>query len=189
MLMVPNWAPTYRFISIDPGTETLGVAVWDVDLNSKQATIVSVFTLKASRSNRLDEWADTLFGSRYARLDAHYNALCELFKYYQPSNIVSESPYMGRFPQAYAALVECMNMLQAATSNYDMSLRVITIDPMSAKQAVGVTKRGSNKDLVRDNVLALKDIMFLSNNPLLLDEHSIDAVAVGYTHFKTIISY
>ena len=188
MLLVPNWAPTYRFISIDPGTETLGVAMWVVDLESKRAMIENVFTLKASRSNTYVPATAMNYGDRYARLNAHYNSLCHIFHFFMPNNVVSESPYMGRFPQAYAALVECMNMLQEAVRSFDYSLRVMAIDPMSAKQSVGVTKRGSNKDLVREQVLALKDISFINNNPYLLDEHSIDAIAVGYHHFKNLVA-
>lgn len=188
MLRVGVMPPVLRFIAIDPGTDTLGLSVWDVDFQSQKAYIQTVGTHKANRSNSFDDSTADIYGERYARLNAHHTALIECFRTWQPTAIVSESPFMGRFPQAYAALVECIGMIQSAIREYDFTMRLITIDPMSAKQAVGVSKRGSNKGLVRDGVLALKDLIYLNNSPQLLDEHSIDSLAVGYTFFQNIRS-
>ena len=190
MLMLPTLPSIYRYIALDPGTDTLGVAVFDLDLATGIARIPWVSTLRASRSNHFNDYAATLHGDRYARLNAHHARLVELFQQFQPQLIASESPYMGRFPQAYAALVECMQIIQSAVTQYDYGLSVLTVEPTAAKKAVGVLKRGSNKDLVRDLVLAKPELQFIGGvNPYTLDEHSTDALAVGYFVLQQIMQY
>lgn len=189
MLRLPPCNPIYRFIALDPGTETLGVSVFDINFAERRAYIPLVTTFKASRSNYYNDQDGNVFGDRYARLDAHRHALIQLFASYQPAAIVSESPFMGRFPQAFAALTECMSMIQSAIREYSYSMRLETVDPMTAKQAVGVSKRGSNKELVREGVLKIPDIVFLNCDPSTLDEHSIDSIAVGYSRFKSITNF
>lgn len=190
MLALPALPSVFRFIALDPGTETLGVAVFDVDLVTGIARIPWVSTLRASRSNHFNEYAASIHGDRHARLSAHHDRLVEIFYQWQPQGVASESPYMGRFPQAYAALVECMQMIRSAVSQYDYSLTILTVEPTAAKKAVGVTQRGSNKDLVRDLVLAKPELVFVGDvNPHLLDEHSTDALAVGYFVLQEILQY
>ena len=186
MLYLPPTDYRYRFIALDPGTETLGVAVFEIDMVNRQAHVISAYTLHASRSHHHHESDALLYGDRYARLEAHCIALQRIFTQYQPAAIVSEAPFMGRFPQAYAALVECVSMIQRAIREYSYTMVLEMVDPMTAKQAVGVSKRGSNKLLVRDGVLALPDLVFNGFDPRTLDEHAIDAIAVGYSRFIRI---
>ena len=188
MLIVPGITRPYRIMAFDPGTDTLGVAVIEVD----PVTTKGVITVATTYSGKLlkDKYPDyeAIHGERAARLYAHFNNICSLLDEHQPNTVISESPYMGLFPQAYAALVECLNNIHQALNHYDSYLPLYTVDPPTAKKAVGVSGRGSNKEEVMNAVLSLDSLTFGDYvNLSELDEHSCDAIAVGYHQYKQVI--
>ncbi len=187
MLTLPDGPSTYRIMSIDPGTNTLGVAVLDLCLINYTVDLVFVNTIQGMKNARSLVEFEESFGSRQAKLHTHHRILTDLILKTKPNAIVSEAPYMGRFAQAFEALVQCLIMIQSAIGEYDPWLVLETIDPMSVKKAVGVSKKGSNKDLVRDAVLGLRNLTNSSDKPLpFCDEHSIDAIAVGFWKLQQI---
>lgn len=190
MLTLPNGSQNYRIMGIDPGTDTLGVSIVDLDIITYEAKIIFVDTLSGLKgSRRFPEFEET-FGSRSAKLYSNSLALSELVNLYRPNCIISESPYMGRFAQAFEALVECLTMIRNVILKYDPYLALETIDPSNVKKAVGAsgrTAKGGDKHTVRDALFKLKGLYNHSNKPLeLLDEHSIDATAVACFKLKQI---
>lgn len=172
----------YRVTGIDPGTDTLGVSVLDVDLTSGQVSVLDARTFVAKRC--LANYRDlaNVHGERMARLAAHEDNLVGYFKTWHPHSIISESPYMGKFPQAFAALTECMTAIRRAVWRYDQDLSLLEVDPPTAKKAVGAPGRGGDKDAVKKALLQLTTLCNPNGVPLpQLDEHSIDAIAVAYT--------
>jgi hypothetical protein len=114
---------------------------------------------------------------------AHEENLYQLFCKWGPHAVICESPFLGRFPQAFAALTETMSMIRRAVYRFDRTVYVETVDPPTAKMAVGVSGKGKDKEDVRQGVLKLQaqGVLFnLNRDVTLLDEHSIDAIAVGY---------
>lgn len=176
----------------------MGAGVIDLDLVTGHVAIVEARTFDASQLIRQAPFPQLveIHGERYVRLLAHEENLVGYFSYWQPHNVVSESPYMGRFPQAYAALVECVNAVRRAVYRYDAFKPLIVVDPMNVKLAVGVSgkgqKRGNtdqiNKHAVKAGLINLINSGNLLNPSLIdidaLDEHSVDALAVAYSQAK-----
>lgn len=89
---------------------------------------------------------------------------------------------MGRFPQSYMALVECVLCIRNAVMQYDYHIPLYSVDPTTAKQSTGMKiTRGSDKEDVRDALRARTDLRWAVDLETL-DEHSVDAVAVAL-HF------
>lgn len=187
MLYMPEAPPIYRILSIDPGSDTLGVALLDVDLVNNTVTVVHAETFNAKRAIRTLDFVVETFGERQARLNTHAQGIERLLYTAYPHCIISESPFLGRFPQAFESLVECLYMLRSVVAHYDPSMCLETIDPGNAKRCVGApTKRPKTmskdgfKETVRLGIRQLNHLRFAPHvNIDTLDEHAIDAIAVG----------
>lgn len=200
MLILPEDDPVYRICSIDPGSNTLGFAVLEVDLVAGGVTVDEAVTFNGEKMSQQYPHLIEVHGEKVARLYAHEKNLLRAFQHYKPHAIICESPFLGRFPQAYAALVECMTAIRRACYQYNPHIRLDTVDPMTAKQAVGVVikkapkgskhkKQGLTKDDVKQAILQLKDLTNQAERMLTqMDEHSIDAIAVGYYKYQQMMS-
>lgn len=187
-LHVPAGATDYRIMAIDPGTNTLGISILSRDLTTNIINLEYSTTLVAE--NMLNPYAGVVehYGIRFAKLYALQNSLSYLMREFQIDDVVSESPYLGRFPQAFAALTEAMCMIRAAILQYNPYINLTTIDPATIKMLCGVSGKSSDKTLMQRSILSLADTGRLSVDvtvPLLeLDEHSIDSIAAGYAYLN-----
>lgn len=199
MLVLPDGDPVYRICSIDPGSNTLGLAVLEVDLLVGGVTLVEARTFNGERMSQQFPHLIEVHGEKVARLYAHEQNLLQVFSHYQPHAIICESPFLGRFPQAYAALVECLTAIRRACYRFNPHIPLETIDPITVKQSVGVVirkaakgekrkKSGLTKEDIKHAVLQLPDLTNASDRRLIeLDEHSIDATAVGYYKYRQLM--
>lgn len=182
-----------RIVSIDPGSTTLGVAIIDYHPFTMEIVKSFSFTLNVGRmplnTDTIEKHSD-----RYARIFMLMDLLVEIFIRYSPNHIVSESPFLKkRFPLAFAVLTEVVLCIRMAVKRYDAAMRLDMVEPSKAKAAVGavITKGKEQKEPVRLALLAkLKELCFdreLSDTDFeLLDEHSIDAIAVGYCKLEQL---
>lgn len=197
MLVLPQGDSIMRLIAIDPGTDTLGTALFEMDLEQMSVAVVDAVTYTASKHVKIsDRYLDyeRYHGSRSARLYAHMENLLSLFDDYQPHHVASESPFMHRQPQAFEALVECLSTIRLALHHYDPYMVLLTVPPHTAKKAIGITKADKTKDQVRSAITELlrkpeqHKLYYKANTPFeQLDEHSLDAIAVGYYQFQQIV--
>lgn len=196
---IPNEPIT--LLAIDPGTDTLGVSVFSLDLLTFKLSLLHAETLQASKTVRRYESLkdlENIKGGRKARLDSHKERLTTILEDWQPSYVGCESPFMGRRANAFEALVECVVAIKEAVEDYDKSLVVDMISPPSAKKSVGVKAKGSDKDSVRNAIIKIveskdKDKVLNTTEETkeliyTLDEHSIDSIAVGVHLAHEIIS-
>lgn len=188
MLPRPDLNKPFRVVGIDPGTESLGFAVLDLSLSNRKVTVRHVETLKSQDVQKNYSLELELHGARTARLMGMHDRLVVLLEVFQPHAVSTESPYMGRFPQAFAALTECVSYVRRAVDRYDRYQSLESVDPPTAKKAVGMTvKRGSTKDDVKQAVAKL-DIEYAEGINLDdLDEHSVDAIAVAYHQVQILL--
>lgn len=182
--MIPHETDdVFRTVGIDPGTENLGISVVDLSLRTGERTVAYSETLctpKMLADYRVEE---KVHGARTARLMALEDRLFVLFELLQPHAICTESPFLGRFPQAFAALTECVSYVRRAVCRYDRYMPLEMVDPPTAKKAVGMTvKRGITKDDVTNAVEKLT--LHYAEGIVLrkLDEHQVDSIAVAYYH-------
>jgi hypothetical protein len=83
-------------------------------------------------------------------------------------------------------LVEGVVCIQNAVYTWNEDVRLWLVDPPTAKIAVGAPGRGGGKDAVRDAVMAQTD--FIKDVEVdLLDEHSVDSIAIGWWGLKNWI--
>jgi Holliday junction resolvasome RuvABC endonuclease subunit len=188
MLRVPDgYSDTFTIIALDPASDSLGCAIITVDIVSLEIVSTEATTFRGSKLARNYEWVVELFGERVGRITAHEKNLLRIFKDTNPFDIVSEAPFMGRFPAAYGALVEVICAIRRAVVAYDPWKKLNMIDPPTVKLAVGAEVRGG-KDSVRNAILRMADqLKFKGDVPLdKLDEHSIDAIAVGFCRLQQL---
>lgn len=187
MLFIPNTCHQYRLLSIDPGTTTLGVSILSIDLATGLKRVELAYTLNAAKSIYRYPNIEETQGERHAKLTSHYNAVLRIMREWNVHGVVSESPYLGKFAQAFEALVECLQMLEAAVTHYNPQMELRTIDPSTVKMNVGVNGKSNDKTLVGDAILKLPDLQFAPYVDLAsLDEHSWDSIAVGYGQLKSM---
>lgn len=181
-----------RSFAVDPGTSTLGLSIVDVLPNST-LELVHADTINIEKEiRRSDEYRSIAedYGMMDARLSAVRDNLLELLLQYKPHVLSLETPYMGRFPAAFRALVECMRAILTAYRDYNDELEIYLVEPSTAKAAVGVIKRGSNKDIVekllreRFKENCKPGEFHPSGYTFLMDEHSWDSLAINYYVLK-----
>ena len=120
-----------------------------------------------------------LHGNRVVRLMQLGDAVLDLCRTYRPHAVIVESNYLGRFATAFAALVECVAMVRSSVYMYDPFLPLYQVDPSTAKINAGMERiKGTDKEDVRRAMRKRKGIKW-NVNLEELDEHSVDACAIG----------
>lgn len=176
-----------HLMAIDPGSSSLGVAVYEIHLNTLAIISSTAFTLTANQSNHYLKEHSKMYGDKMARLNSLQADLSELFDYYRPALVVCESPFFNRFtPNAYAILTEMVNLIKYTLFQFNNHIPFFTVDPPTAKKAIGA-KGNAKKDEMTLAIDDIRHMLKLKNNPFDLDEHSIDALAIGYFGWKKYI--
>lgn len=188
MLKIPEHNPFYRYFSIDPGSNTMGLSIFEIDLLTQQLSVIETGTISGERLSRYDTDYIECHGNKTSRLIAQNQCLFNLLCKWNPQAVICESPYMGRFPQAYGVLVETITFLKQAVFQYDPFMPFELIDPSTAKKNINASIKG--KDSVKDSLLKMlnKDFQYFGTKPFnQLDEHSYDSISIGYYKYKEIL--
>lgn len=189
MFTLPTSNEPLRVLAIDPGSYSTGIALFTWDYQQCEIRVNEAFTLKFSDTVARYRMVREHTGDRIARLHHLEDELTEIFNDFKPHLVIAESNYMGRFADAFATLVECVAVIRNVLYRYDPTLPLLQVDPPTAKKDAGVVGRKSEKI---DVAIALKkrsDIKWDVDIDAL-DEHSVDAVAVGYHVMRLIgLSY
>jgi Holliday junction resolvasome RuvABC endonuclease subunit len=157
----------------------MGITLWEWRLDSSRFVVVESFTAAAKDNNPVYNSISEVHGNRVARMYFLADTLADTLRRFNPHAIIAESPYMGRFPQAFAALVECVSLIRNTVYSYNRYLPLYQVDPPTAKKAAGVKiVKKSDKEDVRRALRARTDIEWQVDLESL-DEHSVDSVAVG----------
>jgi Holliday junction resolvasome RuvABC endonuclease subunit len=172
---------TVCILAIDPGSESLGCACLTIDIRTLQLKHIWATTFYGSKMNP-NPWTTFMFGERIAKIEAHGSNLSNILASERPICLVCESPFINmKRPQAYGALMEVISTIRAAMAQYDTQRPMYMIDPPSAKKAVGAPGN-ADKQTVQQHILANQEIMHALSTPVTsLDEHSFDAIAIGYS--------
>lgn len=183
MLKISNDSDScINIIGIDPGTTHLGFSVLEVDLITLQITSSIAYTLNGSKLSNEDSWLAQTYGDRFNRIRTLERSLLSIFYQYTPTIICAESPFFGlRHPNAFQALTEVICAIRNAVYHYDVWMNLKLVPPSSVKQAV-FAKGNATKTTMKDCLTNLMpELNYNGNTPFnLLDEHSIDSLAVGY---------
>ena len=169
-----------RILGIDPGTDTLGIALVDVSIDDYKPRLVYAHTFVASREVAGRDWGSQILGNRDLRLANHYDNLYSLLCQVTPTLVAAESPFLARGRvSSFEALVECYAMLRSVCWEYSSSLYLRRMDPITVKNSVNVSHIKTDKSDVKKAVIELYSESCVGVvNIESLDEHAIDAVAV-----------
>lgn len=175
-------------LSIDPGTNNLGICIAQMDLLSNKMNVIEAYTVDINIVTRLyAQHIEIMYGERAAKMYAIEYLVNNILRSYPIAMLACESPYMGRFPAAFAALVECMARIYMAVYKHKQTMPFYYIDPSTVKRNLGVKGTSSNKDEVARAVANSPYINIERLNIQYCDEHTTDAIAVGYTCFKNML--
>lgn len=170
----------YRVVGIDPGGDTIGFSVLSYHIETQKCQLTYAHTFTASKVVRRYPHLLETHSDRFARFLVIQEQFKNILHRYHPQAVACESPYLGRFPQAFLSLTECMHTLRLTCYDYDPCMVFNAIDPKSVKKAVGVSKKGKNKGLVAEGVNDLGLINTTGKPILSYDEHTTDAIAVAW---------
>lgn len=176
-----------RILSIDPGGTTAGFCITDYDEVNDACYIMDAFTVhldklvKQQYSNELN-----FYGEKITKLFALKDVTQKVLSTWQPYYIVSEGPYLGSFVTAFASLTSCVCAIRFAVREYSSYKDLTVIDPATVKKAIGVSGKSGDKELVR-LAIAKRPLFYTDITLDKIDEHSVDAIAVGQWYIDTHI--
>lgn len=185
-LMIPESFKIFRIMGIDPGLNNLGIALFDIDYSNRTIVRIEAFTLvndKLKDESGLD--LDT-HAERTIKLMKLRNTLLNIVSANKPYMVACESPFYNRFrPTAYAALVEVIRLIHMTIIEHNGNTVFQTVEPLLVKKHIGAGMQTGKLDVKKAVSLKPELMSVLVNDLNSLDEHSIDAIAVGYTFLKT----
>lgn len=167
-----------RIAAVDPGTSHLGIAVLDWEYGTEQAEVAWAGTFNVADDTHPNSYAETV-GCRDLRLVRLSELFKEFLRIARPTFAATETPFMLRRKlSAYESGVELQLMLRRALWDVFPEKLLHGFNPIIVKSYVGVEAKGTDKEDVRRAVMRLyRDHTHVDLSKL--DEHSIDAVAVG----------
>jgi Holliday junction resolvasome RuvABC endonuclease subunit len=179
---------TITMVAIDPGLNTTGVAVYILDSRTYKPTSIEAFTLVSDKLYNYTGLDDECYTERQVKLEKIYLKLMNIYSYYRPSIVIYEAPFINfRRPMAYGALLEVVSTIKSSVMHHDPNIQTHGVEPLLVKKTVGASLT-SNKGDVKSGISQIPILTSaILNNFNHLDEHSIDAIAVGYTFLKTTL--
>lgn len=184
MLSLPVDTGNFKLVSIDPGSNNLGIAILEHPVTDDTIFVKSTRSVKLKDNYSTYASIAEVHGSRVARLMHMQDVVSEILNEIRPHAVIVESNYLGKSPQSFATLVECVLIVRAALFKYDPFIPLHTVDPTTVKYSAGMPKvKGTDKEDVRRAVKKLSCLSWEVNIDDL-DEHEVDAVAIGH-HFFT----
>jgi Holliday junction resolvasome RuvABC endonuclease subunit len=186
-LAIPDsYSNRYNILSIDPGSNYLGIAI--ITINPTNNTIINIYAFSIAVEHLLitEYHQDDIDNNRHNKMSKIKNEILRILDFYKPLAVICETPFFNRLrPGAFAPLVEVLYVLKDSVLLYNSLVPFITAEPSIIKKAIGAGHI-CGKDEVKETLYKNKEIQdVLANDFNLLDEHAIDAIAVGYTYFKS----
>jgi len=170
-----------RFIAIDPGSRTLGLAVLEYNFDDNTLTVLFTRCLNVDEGMTHLQYMTDLVGTRRARLYLIHRFLTEQIREWCPGFVIMETPYMGSFAQVFKVLVEIEKTIEAIITDFGNGISLFKIDPSTVKKTIGVSGKSGDKSLMLAAVKALSNLVLKAG--IVLDEiteHEVDAIAVGH---------
>lgn len=182
--MFPRAALTQEYIrvlGIDPSTTNMGVSIIDVPLKRKTnlqlvyANTIFGEQVKFDIPKQFDDTSDTGVLARSYGLS---RSLKDILNIYSPDVTICEDNFLGMSAGTFKQLIQAVSLLREACNNADKPCHLSYVLPNLAKATVGANFKGTQKEDVKKGVI---DYQGLDHNGIeiaLLDEHSIDSMAI-----------
>lgn len=174
-------SPTRRLMSIDPSSrEGLGIAISELGENGMVNLYANTIDLVHQAKIR------AVPNTYYARSEMLSRTIAHMGRAWKVQDIVCEGNYYRGLAQPFKVLTQVVDAIRVGSALCLGHGDIIIIDPTSVKRAVGVNQKGTDKDDMAKAIksglpgLTLLDDFFTDS----LDQHAIDAIAIGYAYFK-----
>lgn len=183
MPLAPNLTQSnMNILAIDPGLNNAGIALIQYSYLNKQIQGISAYTIKPEQHiNKL--YLDAHLDERTMKLIVLKNIISSILAGNRIDLVICEAPFFyASKPAAYRALVEVITILKQTTVDINPLIPFIQLEPLMVKRLVkslNIHEKDSTKEALE--VLALDRFIDLN----LLDEHSIDAISIGYAFLKS----
>lgn len=188
--LIPPYYDVSRLVAFDPGLSTTGVAVYDVNSRTGQILRIYAYTIY---TDQVKHWTDLdveTATERQYRLVKLGWAVRSAIELYNPIVVCCEAPfYHPKMPMAFVSLSEVIGMIRNSVLSYNHNIPFHVVEPQLVKKGVGVSgKKGKEvvcaalsnyPEIIQNLQVSLSD----------LDEHAVDAIAVGYATLKFKIPF
>ncbi len=189
-LFINEGISDYKVVGLDPGGDTFGVSLLSFDEQTKLITVQTAFTVKAIHRKDHYRRLEFIHGEPVAKRLYIRDRLYCFFNEAMPNYVQCEGPYMGSFIKTFASLTSCVeSVAREALIQYNSEIPMDIQEPMRIKKRIGVNLKGQgkgDKEGVR-KALAKRDDLIWKVDLNILDEHSVDAVAVALYHLLDVI--
>lgn len=177
-------------LAIDPGLNNTGIASFSIQIVPFKILKITALTLKADRLVDDSGLDDEDYIERLHKRYTMGKALNKALEMFSPSLVISESPFFDRRkPGSFAVLTEVLTTLFDTVVAYNPSVQFSMMEPQLVKKSLGVAGI-KGKEVVKEAVSKNEEIMTCLETPIeTMDEHAIDAVAVGYSWLKLKSGY
>ncbi len=184
----------HRCLSIDPGTANLGITI--SDYIGSRMVVRHTATLDVERLVK-NRYADVEYrrGKRRAACHAIYRFIHGMVEAWEPSVVVSETPYMKRVTNPaiqkaifmqYITLHDCLTAIRDVVSDNYATLQFVGIDPATAKTSLGIPGNSGDKSLVLKAILSAD---WIDISEIFIDqqtEHGVDSILLGAAYYDHI---
>lgn len=181
-LEIPNGYANVTMVAIDPGSTTCGVAIYNLDTEHKKILNISAFTIEVDKLHDYTGLYQDVTTERMIRIAKLKKCISDIVTSVGAKIVVSEAPFYNRFmPMAYGALLEIVSAINQTVHEVSPELVFNSYAPQMVKMTVGAAGiKGKEviKDKLKSNLVLYPKII---SDFDMLDEHSLDAIAVGYT--------
>lgn len=186
-IVAPYGYNVTTILSIDPSSNFTGIAVFKVDNYSGNILNIEADTIEVNKLVYDPGVSEELHTERIIKMLKLENKFSQLLNEVQPQIIVSEGAfYNPMMPMAFGSLTEVISVLHRACINYNKDMPFITLSPKTIKSAISSLKTtDKGKDIIKDSIKNIPEVYNLVHNFIdKLDNHGIDAIAVGYAFLK-----
>ena len=177
-----------KIIAIDPGTHYTGLSYFKTIGN--QIFLEHVETVIAEDFFHLINDNDIyLFGETWARTIAISNYIADYVSKINPNYFCSEKNFIGINVHSGLMIGELITALKVRVYLLNPYIRFETFEPTMVKKNINVFGISPDKSLMKLAVIkVIKEFNIVTKiNVTVLDEHSIDAIAVGLVKVFNLI--
>lgn len=184
-LLIPPDYGIINMVAIDPGLNTCGVSIFELDTLNKNIVSISSFTIETEKLSDDSCLFLDLVSDRFVKIYKLCNCLRRIIEITNAKIVVSEAPFYNRLmPMAYGALLEVVSSIQKTVVSVSNDVQFEMYAPQLVKKHVGAAgKKG--KDIIKESIEKIPHLLNkVVSDYSLLDEHSIDSIAVGHTYLE-----
>lgn len=182
-IILPSSYNRFTIIGIDPGVNNFGISIYN--MNNNEIIDINAFTLINAKIKDLSGLNEETNSDRIIKIRKIQEHFKNILYTVNPILVVCESPfYNPSMPNAYASLVQIIEAIQLTCIEFNNNIIFTLIEPLLMKKTIGAGMMTGKID-VKLSVTNTKNIMEkLLVDINILDEHSIDAIAITYSYLK-----